>query len=173
MVGITEISAGLSSLKAGLSILKGLNAAATQASINEVKVELTQHILDAQQALTAAYEAQATTAERIRQLEQEIVSFKDWEATKQRYELNDAGQGALAYSLKEGVEPSERHHWICPQCYEDGVKSLLKHEHLVAGRAEILVCHRCGLDLAISGRRAPPPTVVGSRISPLSAPPRR
>ena len=170
MVGIAEISAGLSSLKAGLGILKGLNAAATQASINEVKVELTQHILDAQLALTAAYEAQATAAERIRHLEQQIVQFENWETEKQRYQLCDVGQGALAYSLKGGVEPSEHPHSICPQCYEDGIKSLLKHEHLTAARAETLVCHRCGLDLAISGRRSPPPTVVGGRILPSTAP---
>ena len=57
---LAEISMGLSSLKAASDILKGLNAANTQAAINDVKLVLQPHIIDAQQALAAANEAQAT-----------------------------------------------------------------------------------------------------------------
>lgn len=150
---LAEISAGLSSLKAAFDITKGLNATNTQATINEVKIPLQQHIIDAQQALSAASEAQAAAAERIRQLEQEIVSLKDWSAEKENYELADTGQGSLAYKFKEGVEPPQPSHWICPQCYEDGKKSILKHESLPVGRADTLVCTRCNFDVVTHGVR--------------------
>lgn len=163
MVGITEISAGLSSLKAAFGIAKGLNAAATQASINEVKVELTQHILEAQAALTAAYEAQSATAERIRELEQEIVRLKDWKADKQRYELKDTGQGTPAYAPKAGMENGEPSHWLCPACYQQGKKSILQHEHLATGRVETLVCHPCGMDILVIGHRYPQNAAISHR----------
>jgi hypothetical protein len=84
---LAEISAGLSSLNAISDIVKGLNAANTQAAINEVKIGLQDHILKAQQALFVAQQAQATASQRIGELEQEIVRLKDWESEKQRYEL--------------------------------------------------------------------------------------
>jgi hypothetical protein len=150
---LAEISAGLGSLKAAYDIAKGLDGAKTQAAINDVKIPLQQHILDAQQALAGANEAQTASADRIRELEQEIVRIKDWSADKENYELADTGQGSLAYRLKEGVKSPQPSHWICPQCYEDGKKSILKHETLPVGRAETLVCHRCGFDVVTRGVR--------------------
>lgn len=150
---LAEISAGLSSLKAAFDITKSLNAANTQASINDVKIPLQQHIIDAQQALSAASETQSADARRIAELEQEIMRLKDWSAEKQDYVLADTGQGSLAYEYLEGVESGHPAHWICPQCYEDGKKSILKHESLPVGRADTLVCHRCGFDVVTHGVR--------------------
>lgn len=167
---IAEISAGLGGLKAAKDILQAMHGMQTAAQINEVKLTLQGLLLDAQQGLFAAQEAQSAAAQRIAALEQEIVQLKDWEAQKKRYELKDAGQGSLAYALKEGVEPSEPPHWICPHCYEEGKRSPLKHEHLTVGRAETLTCHPCGYEIVTKGRRLEPPRVIGSRIAPSSAP---
>ena len=150
---LAEISAGLSSLKAAKDIVQGLSAAKTEAAINGVKIELQGLILEAQQGLFAAQKAQTADARRIAELEQEIVRLKDWEAEKQDYVLADTGQGSLAYEYLEGVESGHPPHWICPQCYEDGKKSILKHETLAIGRAETLVCHRCGFDVVTQGVR--------------------
>ena len=153
MVSGTELMGAYQGLKIGLGMLQGLNAAAKEAAINEVKVQLTQHIIEAQQALTAAGMAQADAAEKIRTLEQQIVQFENWQAERERYELKDTGQGSLAYALKEGVEPSEPPHWLCPHCYEGRKKSIMKHEKLPVGRCYTLVCHPCGLELVAKGIR--------------------
>jgi hypothetical protein len=150
---LAEISAGLGSLKAAYDITKGLDSAKTQAAINDVKIPLQQHILDAQQALASANDAQTEASRRIEELEKEIGHLKDWSAEKERYELADTGQGSLAYRRREGAEPAEPAHWICPQCYEDGKKSILKNETLPVGRAETLACHRCGFDVVTEGVR--------------------
>ena len=153
MVTGTEVMAAFQSLKAGLGLLQTLNATAKAAAINEVKVQLTQHIIEAQQALTAAGMAQANAAETIRDLEQQIVQFENWQAERERYELADTGKGSLAYRLKVGMENGEPPHWLCPACYQQGKKSILKHEHLTAGRIETLNCHPCGMDILVVGSR--------------------
>ena len=154
---LAEIAAGLGSLNAAKDFLKALNGVQNAAAIQEIKFTLQGHILDAQQGLFAAQEAQATSARRIADLEQEIVRLEDWSAEKQDYVLADTGQGSLAYEYLEGVESGHPAHWICPQCYEDGKKSILKHEVLPVGRTQTLVCHRCGFDVVTRGVRNDPP----------------
>lgn len=154
---LAEVTAGLGSLKAAFDITKGLNAANTQASVNEVRIELQQLIIDAQQALSAASDIQTANAQRMRQLEQEIVQLKDKSAELQRYELAKTGEeGGLAYRLKDERQSPELPHWICPNCYEDGKKSLMQHDHLPQGRCEVLSCHPCGNEIVFSGRRVTP-----------------
>ena len=153
MVSGTEIMVAYQGLKIAFDLLQGLNATSKEAAINEVKVQLTRHILEAQQTLTAANAAQSDAAERIRSLEQEIVRLKDWEADKQRYELKDTGQGSLAYALKPSMDQGEPEHWLCPACYQQGKKSILKHETIPEGRARSLVCHPCGMDIITRGVR--------------------
>ena len=150
---IAEISAGLNSLKLAKDFVQALNGVQTAAAINDVKLTLQGHILDAQQALFTAQEAQSAAARRIAELEQHIVQLERWSAEKERYQLEDAGQGSVAYHLKPGMEPGEPDHWICPACYEKGQKSILKHETLPTGGAQTLVCHPCGFDIVTQGVR--------------------
>lgn len=121
-----EISTGLSSLKAAMDILKGLNAANTVATINEVKISLQERVMEAREALTAAHETQAVSLQRIRQLEQEIMELKDWEREKQRYQLQAIDRGVFAYMPKSGMENGEPPHWLCPNCFGKRHKSFLQ-----------------------------------------------
>jgi rubrerythrin len=146
MVGIAEVKAGYDGAKAALDILKGVQSLQSEAAKNEAVIDVQRHVIEAQQGLS-------TSLKRIDELEEEVARLTDWTAQKGRYELADTGQGSLAYRLREGLEPPEPQHWICPQCYEDGKKSILKTETLFVGRAETLVCHRCGFDVVVRGVR--------------------
>ncbi|MCZ8171256.1 MAG: hypothetical protein O9272_05905, partial [Brevundimonas sp.] len=140
-------------LKAAYDLIQGLNAAAKEVAVNQVKVDLTRHILEAQQALMAASSAQADAAQAIKNLEQRLMEFENWEAERKRYELADTGKGSVAYRLREGMEAGEPAHWLCPHCFEKRKKSIMKHETIPQGRANILVCHPCGLEVVTSGVR--------------------
>lgn len=146
MVGIVEIKAAYDSAKAAFQIAEGIGSLKTEAAVNAAIIDLQRHTVDAQRGLSASLET-------IGELEKEIVRLKDWSAEKQNYELADTGQGSLAYKLKDGVEPPQPAHYICPQCYEDGKKSILKHEALPIGRADTLVCTRCNFDVVTHGVR--------------------
>lgn len=123
---LAEITAGLGSLKTAIDILKGLNAAHTNAAINDVKLALQQHLFDAREALTTAQSAQSAALQRISELEQEIVQLKDWEGEKQRYQLKAIDIGSVAYMPKPGMENGEQPHWLCANCFNRGQKSHLQ-----------------------------------------------
>jgi Zn finger protein HypA/HybF involved in hydrogenase expression len=149
---------GLSSLKAASDIVKGLNAVNTITLINEVKISLQSHILDAQQALLAAQEAQSALTKHIDKLEQEIVQLKGWEREKQRYELKELHAGSLAYALKISMCDGEPPHFICTNCYQKGRKSILQGFTDWA-REHSLTCPDCKSKVVHSWKRvdSPPP----------------
>jgi len=123
---IAEITTGIESLKAATDLLKLVNATATQAQINEAKIGLQQSLLDAQRALFAAQHTEAATADRIRDLENQIVQLKNWEREKERYELKAIYVGAFAYVPKPGMDQGEPPHWLCAHCFANGEKRFLQ-----------------------------------------------
>lgn len=125
---IAEISAGLGSLKAAKDILQAMNGMQTAAAVNDIKLTLQGHMLEAQQGLFSAQEAQTAATRRIRELEEEIVRLKDWSAEKQRYQLHDVGRGALTYVPQPGMENGEPPHWLCATCFNHGRKSLMQNK---------------------------------------------
>ena len=155
--------------EAAVNIVKGIFALKSETEKNQAIIDIQRHVAETLRALIAAEQDNHARLKEVDALETKIVELERWAAQKQNYDLDDTGQGNLAYRLKDGVEPPEKPHWICPQCYEDGKRSLLKHEHLTVGRGETLVCHRCGFDIVISGRRLEPPKVIAGRNTPWTS----
>jgi hypothetical protein len=151
---LAEISAGLSSLKTMKDIVQGMNAAKGEAAVNTVKIELQGLILDAQQGLFAAQEAQSADARRIAELEQEIMRFKDWSAEKQRYELKSMRGGSVAYSEKASVNARQSPHWLCANCFEQGRKSFMQKLGEVGPHA-IYECAACKAKMNVDRRERP------------------
>jgi len=114
MVG--EVFAGLGALKTALDIAKGIKDIDDATRRNAAVIELQEKIL-------AAREAQSALLERVDELKKEVASFEKWDREKQRYELKNVGWGAFAYMLKKeerGIRPP---HWVCTNCFE--------HKHVV------------------------------------------
>lgn len=157
MVGIAEISAGLSSLKALKDIVQGLDAARNVVITNDLKIAFQSHILDAQQALLSAQQEQSTVAATIGRLEQEIVRLKDWAAERDRYELVEADRGAFAYMLKEGMRGTEPAHWLCTSCYDGGKKSIMQPQGKINGMPDKITfsCPVCRNAMAVHWRARP------------------
>lgn len=162
---LAEISAGLGSLNAAKDIVQGLNAAKTEAAINNVKIELQGLILEAQQGLFAAQEAQASGAQRIAELEQQIVRMKDWEREKQRYQMKSFYPGAVAYCLKPEMADGEPPHRICPACYENGKKGHLQATGEQIRRYGVHRCTSCKTEAVFGNERLPPEADESAPIS--------
>lgn len=143
-----EAVMGLSALKTAFDMTKGLKDIDNAVSRNAAVIELQENILTAQQA-------QAALIKRIDDLEKEVARFETWEAEKERYKLTDLGHGMTTYTLKEGMENGEPPHHLCADCYNHGQKSVMQTETRSPGRAQVLVCHTCGLDLYVYGMRDP------------------
>ena len=150
---IAEIHAGYTSAKAAVEIVKGIQALKSETAINQAVIDIQRLLLETQTSIMSANDLYSASLKRVEGLEAEIARLKDWSIEKQDYVLADTGQGSLAYKYLEGVESGYPPHWICPQCCEDGKKSILKHEVLPVGRTKTLVCHRCGFDVVTQGVR--------------------
>lgn len=151
---LAEISAGLGSLKSAKDIVQSLNAAKTETAINSLKIELQGLILEAQQGLFAAQQAQTAGAQRITELEQQIVSMKDWEREKQRYKMKRFTPGSVAYCLKPEMADGEPPPRLCPHCYHRGEKGFFQATEELKLRYRVHRCTSCRAE-AILGQEMP------------------
>ena len=141
---VAEAFAALGGFKALLDVAKSLKDMNDASVRGRASVELLEKIL-------AAQEAQAALTGRVRELEEQMTRFERWESEKQRYELQDVGSGALAYAVKAGAQGTEPAHSICPDCYEQRVKSILQTVTRFPNRAEVKLCQRCGWESYVMG----------------------
>lgn len=155
---IAELAGGLTATNALIKIVEGLNAANTQAKLNEVRVELSGKLLQVMAALNAALAAETVSADRIRDLEKEIVRLKDWEGEKKRYELKNIGGGAFGYMPKKGMDEGEPPHWLCANCFDRGHRSVLQFQKSVTDKGapiDLYRCNDCKGELAVPYRIRP------------------
>lgn len=132
-------------LKAASDLAQGLMDLRDITKLGSVVIKLNAEIIAAQRGALTAQQNEATMAEEIRGLKAKIVSFEDWDRKKERYELKEHGERkALAYALKEGVQPTEQAHSICPDCYEKRERTIVQEERYEHGRSAALVCNVCG-----------------------------
>jgi hypothetical protein len=131
---VAEVFAGIGSIKAAFDIAKGLK------DINDVTIR-NGAIIELQEKILAAREAQSALLERISELEKKVASFETWESEKQRYELKNVGAGSLAYVLKDDMRAGEEPHQICAACYQHGKKSILQPKAVYPDKT--LYCSEC------------------------------
>ncbi len=160
---LAPITAGLGSLKAAYDLAKGMNAANTQATVNNVKIDLQQHILDAQDALAAVKQEQLDATEYIRKLEAEVVRLKDWSSERERYALKKFYPGTLSYVLKPEMSGSEPAHMLCKHCFDQTKKGTLQATSRVDQRYRIFVCSGCKAELPFG---EPMPEEADKRLNP-------
>ena len=143
MIELAAIKGTIGSLKIASDIVKGFVGLKTAAEINAKVIELQNIILSAQGDALAAQSDQFSMAEEIRNLKQEAMRLKEWGTQKARYKLVAPWEGATMYALKESMKESDPPHWICTNCYENGVKSILQYQRAATGFASY-VCTNCG-----------------------------
>ena len=141
-----------SELIAGLSIFKSLyDSAKALKDINDSTVRNTA-VIELQEKILAAREAQSTLLDRVSELEEQVAGFEKWDAEKERYELKQMVLAAptFAYTLKPEAQPPETFHCICASCYQNRVKSILQFSQTVAWTEEkILACPVCKTEVHI------------------------
>jgi Zn finger protein HypA/HybF involved in hydrogenase expression len=137
---VAEIFAGMSAIKSAFDIAKGPKDIDDATRRNAA-------VIDLQEKILAAQEAQATLIETVRELKARVASLETWETEKQRYELKDVGEGSLAYVTKEAMRGGEPPHQICARCFEHGRKSILQPNS--RNWIRLLFCPECKTELRI------------------------
>jgi hypothetical protein len=117
MVG--EAIAGLGAIKSAFDLAKGLKDINDAAVRNAAVIELQERILAAQQA-------QSALVERVSELEKRVAGFEKWETEKEKYKLEEVHPKNYAYAIKESARGSEPSHLICATCYENRKRTILQ-----------------------------------------------
>jgi len=154
-----EFLAGLSAVKTAFDIAKGLKEINDTATRNAAVIELQEHILTAQQA-------QAALVDCIRDLEKEVAGFEAWKAEKQRYKLVDYGGGTFAYELKPEAADGEPGHRICAACYQKGHKSILQFDFRTQNSQDRYECPGCQATFDLGTTQSRPMPRITNRWSP-------
>ena len=113
--------------------------------------EVNGKLMSAQSVALEAQQEQAALTQRVRELEQKIMTLESWDREAERYELYMVAPSVPAYRLKSGMENSEPPHNLCANCFARKEKSFLQYGmpgiHLIVYR-----CTRCNSTFTPSQR---------------------
>src|SRR5262249_12703952 len=140
---VAEVFASLGAFKTMYDMAKALK------DINDATIR-NGAVIELQEKILAAREAQTTLLERVSELEKEVAKLKAWDTDKQRYELRNIGHGVFAFALKKGMENGEPFHVLCANCYQNGQKSYLQSTEMVRLARRVYKCHRCKSEVTLS-----------------------
>ena len=123
MVDLTAISSAASGFKAAIDIAKGIQSLNTTTEVRQKTSELLDAVVEGRFKLLEASDAQSALLARIKELEEKIASFEDWDREKERYELQAIDTGAFAYMYQPDRDYGEPAIWLCQTCFEKRHKS--------------------------------------------------
>jgi len=135
------IAGAFGALKGAADITQGLIALKTDVAVSGKAIELNQIIAGVQQQLFSAQLEFSTVQGRIRELEAELTRFKNWESEKARYQLVELAPSTFVRRLKAEMANGEPVHDVCPNCYEQGMRSILQKNAVVKGHHSFLCPH--------------------------------
>lgn len=139
---ITAITGTWESLKVATGLGKAVMDLKIEGEVREKVIAMRDALLDAQQRMFEVQASQMEMTEKVRRLEEELAKCQGWEREKERYALKQFPIGTLAYGVKPEHQGSDPMHFICTNCYEKGVKSLL--QACEDGWFKAMKCHHCG-----------------------------
>jgi len=132
---IGEVYGGISAFKSLMDIAKGLKDIKDAPARNSAIIEL-------QEKIFAAHEAQSSLIQKVRTLEEELARLKKWEGDKKQYKLTGIGTGAVAYAPEPNTDLAKTPHWICAKCYDKGERSFLQNQGRTPKNDENI--YKCG-----------------------------
>ena len=122
-----------------------INAISDNKSLAEVKgklIELQNAILSAQNSALESHQEQAALIAEIDKLKHDIVKIKAWSTEKERYALKNVWNSGIVYALKKSVSKGEPAHYLCPNCYQDEIKSIMQPRKN-ADKFATIYCPKC------------------------------
>jgi DNA-directed RNA polymerase subunit M/transcription elongation factor TFIIS len=131
-----EIATGYSALKVAYDIAKGLKDINDRVALNAAVIELQEKILSAQESAAAA-------REKMRDLEETVLSLQDWRQTSDRYRLVNYGGSTFAYEIVPEQANGEPIHRACPTCFESKRRSVLQFQFKDNTHRDFYKCPSC------------------------------
>ncbi len=139
---MNELIAFISTASHVTNVTKALIQAKTQIEQDAVRLDLNGALLTLQSKIFEVQASYQALLDENKALKEKIVANEQWEQERNRYYLDSIAVDFLAYRLKDEHCRTEPLHWLCPQCYTDGKKSMLQAS---TPGSTLHQCHRCKL----------------------------
>lgn len=136
------ISGAGGALKGAVSAAREIQKMQVDYSVKEKTYDLLDKLMDAQQQQMGLQELLMAAKSRIIELEDEINQQADWENEKSNYEPFHPTAATFVYRLKTNGNPDEKPHYLCTNCYDSGVKSVLQYKTSSIANSTF-ICHKC------------------------------
>uniref|UniRef100_UPI0036D91C76 hypothetical protein n=1 Tax=Photorhabdus sp. RM322S TaxID=3342825 RepID=UPI0036D91C76 len=126
--------------------------------VKEKTYDLLDKLGDVQQQQISLQELLMAAKNRIIELEQEANNRDQWKREKLNYELFHPMKTTVVYRLKVSSDSNQQTHYLCTNCYNSSMKSILQYKKSDFG-VSYLICHKCHsqyqfpLELTIDKRR--------------------
>ncbi len=110
--------------------------------LNDAIIQMQQAVIDAQEMVLAGQAEEAKLRSRLQNLEQQAERSEKWSSEMMRYKLVNLGEyRGMAYTLREEFKrEDEPIYYLCTNCTEDGIKSILQFTGVYLKQYE---CPRC------------------------------
>lgn len=140
------------SIKSTLDRLKELVRVRDANQINSAIAKVNSLLIASQDEALKQQSEIVTLTKRIRDLENQIMKTKHWFQEKSRYDLKEIAPSIFVYVLKEN-ETGEPIHHICPNCYENGFKSILHNTVSRDSGWKKLKCFNCSFEVSMGEKK--------------------
>lgn len=137
-MAIAEIIAGI---KTTWAVANAAIDARDAVKLNEVKLAMSNQLLELYTAAFSLVEANAEQSAKCRKLEESIMQLEEKANQKARYRLVEPYPGTIVYILKETDRVGDPTHYVCPACMDNrSLKSIIqfKSKSKIVGS-----CHEC------------------------------
>ena len=131
------INTGLSTIRQIVPMFRSLLEKAPQEGaskeftrqLNEAVINMQQAVIDAQEMVLAGQATEAKLRSRLQDLEQQTERAERWAEEISRYKLVKLPRnGGMAYALcEEFLSEDQPMHYLCTNCSEDSIKSILQY----------------------------------------------
>lgn len=135
---IAEISAGVAAAKGAIATAKNLLNLKTEAERNAAIIEIQSQVLDVQSQLSEAQRRYDELLDEKRKSDAALAARDDWDREARKYKLSEPRSGFFVYELIDAA--NERVHWLCPNCFQQRMKSILFRP---IGDHEMMLCQNC------------------------------
>lgn len=133
----------LSSIKTVIDITKSIsNLSKKDSPLDDKARELTKTIIDTQSQILTMYAEYQKVLQSNHDIAQKLMELENWKKKKSEYKLIEISKGVVVYALDPIQSPSIPEHFICKNCYNDRIASILDPVYIQEGGSQF-VCPRC------------------------------
>jgi hypothetical protein len=137
-----ELTSLITGIKAAIDLATTVKTLADDTELKDKTVELYNVIITLQSNIVTVQAENSSLLQKNHSLSQEAMDIITWKEEKSKYSLHEICPQVFVYASNPNNTDSEPSHWLCTQCFEQGVKSILQLKNKTDS-GSFYICHNC------------------------------